>query len=297
LQSAAAQDRKPGDQGTDTPVIGQSTYYPTKVGSTWTYRVDGRTIVTRVTKHEKVGKHMCALVETLVDGKVTATEHIAITKDEILRVSYNGQQPTVPVCFLKLKAKVGETWKVETTIGKESPKGSFTRGEEDIDVPAFKGKAITSDGSFETNGVKLNLTYWFAPGKGIVKQSMSTPDGKKINIELVKFEEGGAVREVGKGLDIKGELNANVKKITYQVKLVEGKTYQLDMTSKDLDAYLILLDAMGKELARDDDGGEGLNSRIVFRAEKSGTYQIVATSFQESGAGPFALSIREVEKD
>src|SRR5215831_4607100 len=80
---------------------------------------------------------------------------------------------------------------------------------------------------------------------------------------------GEKVHEVGKGLVLKGELSAGARQLLYQVKLEEGKTYQIDMISPDqkaLDPFLVLQDAAFKKLAEDDDGGEGLNARIVFRA-------------------------------
>src|SRR5579862_6480339 len=77
---------------------------------------------------------------------------------------------------------------------------------------------------------------------------------------------GDKVYEVGKdGLKITGELG-KVWAITYKVKLEASKTYVIDMISPDqkvLDPFLRLLDAKGKQLAEDDDGGEGLNARII----------------------------------
>jgi serine protease Do len=115
-----------------------------------------------------------------------------------------------------------------------------------------------------------------------------------------KEKEGaGKVQEVGKdGLRITGKLGEGVKERVYQVKLVEGKTYVIDMISADqksLDPYLRLLDATGKKLEEDDDGGEGLNARITFRATATGTYQIVATSFGGRGLGEFTLEVRAKE--
>ena len=54
----------------------------------------------------------------------------------------------------------------------------------------------------------------------------------------------------------------------------------------------MLSDATGKKWAEDDDGGGGLNARIVFRAEQAGTFRIHATSFN-GGVGAFTLTVRE----
>src|SRR5207249_8495492 len=105
----------------------------------------------------------------------------------------------------------------------------------------------------------------------------------------------GPVHEVGTGLELKGQLDAQTSALVYQVKLVAGKTYVIDMVSPDskaLDPYLVLSDAAGKKLAEDDDSGGGLNARIVFHAEKDGVYRIQATSFN-AGSGAFTLTVRE----
>jgi serine protease Do len=66
----------------------------------------------------------------------------------------------------------------------------------------------------------------------------------------------------------------------------------MDMTSKDLDAFLRLEDAAGKELAKDDDGGGGRNARIQFACPATGEYRIIATTFF-GGTGRFTLTVKE----
>jgi hypothetical protein len=104
----------------------------------------------------------------------------------------------------------------------------------------------------------------------------------------------GPVQEVGKGLNLRGQLDRQTPTLIYQVKLAAGKTYVIDMISPDqkaLDPYLMLSDATGNILAEDDSGG-GLNARIVYRAEQAGTFRIHATSFN-GGTGAFTLTMRD----
>jgi tetratricopeptide (TPR) repeat protein len=105
----------------------------------------------------------------------------------------------------------------------------------------------------------------------------------------------GPVHEVGPVLDLMGQLDAQNPALVYQMKFAAGKTYVIDMVSPDqkaLDPYLFLLDAAGKTLAEDDNSGGGLNARIVFRAEKDGSYRIRATTLN-AGSGAFTLTVRE----
>lgn len=79
---------------------------------------------------------------------------------------------------------------------------------------------------------------------------------------------------------------------TFDVRLVAGKNYQIDMMSGAFDCYLRIEDPTGKQIAIDDDGGEGLNSRINLNVTGNGVYRIICTSFG-AGTGAFNLQVRE----
>jgi hypothetical protein len=81
----------------------------------------------------------------------------------------------------------------------------------------------------------------------------------------------------------------------HALRLSKDKTYLIDLESKDFDSYLRIEDTAGKQLAEDDDGGEGLNARIRFVPPKDDTYQIIATTFG-GGAGAYTLKVRAVGK-
>jgi hypothetical protein len=79
----------------------------------------------------------------------------------------------------------------------------------------------------------------------------------------------------------------------FKVKLTEGRSYQIDMRSKDLDAYLRLEDADGKQLAQDDDSGGNLNARIRFKCPRDGTYRIIATTYRSGAVGAYELTVQD----
>lgn len=169
----------------------ESPYFPLKVDTKWSYQITAggqkKSATVAVVKHEKVGKTMCALLETTRDGKVVAKEHVAVQDDGIYRYSIGGEEINPPVCFLKLPPKKGETWKVEFKAGDTSGKATFTGGEAEITVPAGKYKtvtAVTSD--FEVGSEKVPVSYWFAEKAGIVKQVLKF-GGQEIVIELTKI--------------------------------------------------------------------------------------------------------------
>src|SRR5262245_4428569 len=82
----------------------------------------------------------------------------------------------------------------------------------------------------------------------------------------------------------------------HKVKMSSDKTYVIDLESSDFDAYLRVLDSGGKQLASDDDSGDGLNARLRFTPPKDGDYQVVATSF-DSGQGNYLLKIRVLDSN
>jgi RNA polymerase sigma-70 factor (ECF subfamily) len=78
--------------------------------------------------------------------------------------------------------------------------------------------------------------------------------------------------------------------------LRKGHPYVIDLISTDFDAYLRLEDAKGKELARDDDSGGGLNARIQINPPVEGVYTLIVSSFDKH-AGSYRLEAREMVGD
>ncbi|MEI7684695.1 MAG: PPC domain-containing protein [Planctomycetota bacterium] len=100
-------------------------------------------------------------------------------------------------------------------------------------------------------------------------------------------------------LEVKGQLQPDDPKDparqqpskVHEIKLSKGKGYQIDLMSADFDSYLRLLDATGKEVASDDDGGDKFNSRIKYTPTDDGTYKVVVTTFA-GGAGNYVLKVQ-----
>jgi thiol-disulfide isomerase/thioredoxin len=108
-----------------------------------------------------------------------------------------------------------------------------------------------------------------------------------------------------KGLNINGELNNNdgLDKVrqgcrckTYKLKMTEGSTWEINLRSADFDAYLRIEDSAGKQLAEDDDSGGNLDAKIVFKAPKTDTYTIIATTYANGETGKFTLTAEQKGK-
>jgi tetratricopeptide (TPR) repeat protein len=93
----------------------------------------------------------------------------------------------------------------------------------------------------------------------------------------------------------KGSLTGRQKEQPHEVPLQAGRTYILDLQSKQFHACLRLEDSQGKKLAEDNKKGRaaGQNARILFTAVQGGTHRVIATSFQQRGTGDYTLRIRE----
>jgi hypothetical protein len=77
----------------------------------------------------------------------------------------------------------------------------------------------------------------------------------------------------------------------YTLRMVQGGTYRIHMTSGNFDTYLRLEDPAGQQVAADDDSGGGLNSLINYPCPRTGTYRVIATTFRGGAAGDFTLAV------
>ncbi|MEB3210138.1 MAG: trypsin-like peptidase domain-containing protein [Leptolyngbyaceae bacterium] len=77
----------------------------------------------------------------------------------------------------------------------------------------------------------------------------------------------------------------------YTFNVQQGQNITIDMMSSELDAYLILLDPNGQDIAQDDDGGNGTNARLVVTAPVSGEYTVLANSYAVGEVGDYQLQV------
>jgi hypothetical protein len=78
----------------------------------------------------------------------------------------------------------------------------------------------------------------------------------------------------------------------YKIELTEAATLDIRLISAAFDAYLLLLDAKGNLVDRDDDGGGNRDARIVASLAP-GAYYIVAKPVADyTAAGAYTLSVQ-----
>lgn len=82
----------------------------------------------------------------------------------------------------------------------------------------------------------------------------------------------------------------------FRIQLADGQSLRMAMVSAEGpdavgDPYLVLYGPDGAEVARDDDGGEGLNAWLEYTAPAAGAYYLEARGFSPDEAGRYVIGI------
>jgi len=75
-----------------------------------------------------------------------------------------------------------------------------------------------------------------------------------------------------------------------------GQQIVIEMSSGDLNAYLILLEPSGNDVAQDDDGGGNGNARLVTTLPRSGVYTVLANTRLAGETGRYSLQISALDR-
>jgi hypothetical protein len=167
--------------------------FPHKPKTKWTYKVQEQTVEVVVAGNEKFNNEDCTKVDTLVNGKVVASELFSIKPDGVYRVKVKDDKVDPPVKVLALPAKNGATWEVKSKVGNQTVSGTFKITDDKAKIETKAGKfenVIAVEGiDLDVAGTKTTVKLWFAKDKGIVKLSYKIQDAESV-LELEKFEEG-----------------------------------------------------------------------------------------------------------
>jgi len=125
-----------------------------------------------------------------------------------------------------------------------------------------------------TGAYMLNVTALTDPCQAVTTISPGQPLGGTLSVADCRLGDGSYV-------DV------------YSFSLGSTTQVQIDQTSTTFDTYLILQNGVRVTIASNDDGGGGLNARIV-QTLGPGTYYILATSFLPGATGPYQLSVAPV---
>jgi plastocyanin len=102
-----------------------------------------------------------------------------------------------------------------------------------------------------------------------------------------------AQEEISPGDTVTGSVEAGT--VDYKLVLNAGEIVQIDLTSDDFDAYLIVSDADGNSVVENDDGGEGRNASLTLNTLAEGRYTITVRAFGGDATGDFTLTANSVQ--
>lgn len=80
----------------------------------------------------------------------------------------------------------------------------------------------------------------------------------------------------------------------YDVALLAGRRYIIDMASDEFDAFTKLLNSDGAIVSFANECDRMRNTRMIYTPAETGVYRIVATSFEERATGAFRLIVCEM---
>ena len=83
----------------------------------------------------------------------------------------------------------------------------------------------------------------------------------------------------------------------YAVQLMPGDRVEIDLTSENFDTVVILLNAEGKSIGKNDDGIDGTSNSLLFtKIKDSCNYIIRIQGFGETSSGDFRLKVSRLKE-
>ncbi|MFH1034536.1 MAG: pre-peptidase C-terminal domain-containing protein [Pseudomonadota bacterium] len=238
---------------------------------------------------------------TLTPGKLNAGESISGNLEVLADIDW-----------IRVDLKAGTKYAIAVE-GMDTQQGTLTDPYLYVYDNAGKNLDHADDGGVRRNSL-LNFTpessgtYFFAVGdyndasSGTYRLSLSeAPD--KASQSQGSGQGQDSEKSLSLGSTTSGEIATVGGQDRYSLDLKAGQTYCFDLQGQAsgegslYDPYLYLYDNSGSMVGRDDDSGQGLNSRLVFTPVVSGKYYLGAAAFDNGQAGTYSLSAYSVPQD
>lgn len=171
---------------------------------------------------------------------------------------------------------------------------------EDSDIDPYLTLADQYGNEIETNddggsGYDSRITRYLDAGRyTITARDLFGSDAGAFRLEVVSLGSdplgGGIPITVGQAID---SFITNGQEQPFLLTVEEETTVVINLergSDSTIDPYMTLNDSVGREIASDDDGGSGFNSRIS-QTLAPGSYLIVARDLGNNDSGAFRLSV------
>lgn len=173
-------------------------YFPLKLKSKWTYKVQDQIVEVVVASVDKLpgSNEEATKVDTIVNSKVVASEWYQVKPDGVYRVKVKDDKIDPAVKILANPPKKGAEWEVKSKVGNQMVTGKFKITEAGEKIPAPMGvlggvyEVVLVEGvDMDIAGTKATIKTWYGKNIGIVKLSFKIQDSESV-LELQKYEEG-----------------------------------------------------------------------------------------------------------
>ena len=227
-------------------------------------------------------------------GSLTSPEIQGITSDSKLSFKYWRQVESFSGSFDKTYVEVssdgGENWaNVWYKDSRDASQAMWLQSEE-ISLADFAGNSILVRFSFDSvDSGYNNFNGWFIDDVSVSSESTSTACIDSISMN--QTVDGSWTGDC----DSTNRVDRYAKYYTFS--LSSTTEVQIDLES-GVDTFMYLLNGSGMDgslITYNDDGGEGVNSRITITLS-TGSYTIEATTFSIGATGDFTLSLAGTEQ-
>jgi len=137
-------------------------------------------------------------------------------------------------------------------------------------------------------GIRAN-SHGRHTGQYVITVSSSGASGTSSGSSLPTIRVGSAIRGSLTTADVQTDSGWYHK--DYTLSGSRGQVIQVDLESDEFDTFIDLYQG-ATWLAQDDDGGDGLDSRLVYTLPESGSYTICVRSRYANRTGSYTLSVR-----
>jgi len=178
--------------------------FPLKVGNRWLYQgmepkekmtvtVD-RMEPVRIASGDPKGGNMDveSFILRTANGDKSLQEQIMVTGDGVYRFAAAGKEIKPPLKIMKLPVAKGDFWSIDSLSGSVDMKGEFFVDQSTVNLG--KGDEtvwLAKTRDFKIGDQPMEVSYWFKPGLGIVKQHVKS--GRfEFRITLEEFRAAGA---------------------------------------------------------------------------------------------------------
>jgi hypothetical protein len=144
-------------------------YFPLKPGMKWSFEtLEGKIEVKSVGELKKIGDREYRLIRNAFVGTPPDRDVPALVSEN--GVALFDEHDQVDMVWLKLPATCGQEWTHKASTGSVALK---IAGEEQIEVPHGKYRALKVVAQMDVQGAKGSLTIWYAKGVGEVKSELN----------------------------------------------------------------------------------------------------------------------------